>query len=250
MAIVAANFKMHKTAREAASWAQDVAASPHLLQHEVIVFAGYTQLHAVSEALTGQPLRVGAQDVFWEDFGAYTGMVSPGQLIDAGCSHVLVAHSERRRYAHETDRDAARKLRAALRAGLTPVYCVGDVEEPTEGPMSAQTLTAQLRHGLSEVGLDDLRQVVIAYEPVWAIGTGKAATPRQAREAASAIRAAAAKMFGESSAGELHVLYGGSVTEDNVAAFVREDGVDGLLVGGASLEAQEFLRLLAAVAAG
>lgn len=251
MTMVAANFKMHKTVAEACSWAQAVTASPLVGRVEAIVFPGFTALGAVARTIAGDRLRVGAQDVFWEESGAYTGMVSPLQLRDVGCSHVLVAHSERRRYAHETDEEAGRKLRAALGAGLRPVYCLGDVPPSggDPGPQGAlDVLRAQLRAGLSQLTREEIAGVIFAYEPGFAIGTGQAASPREAFDGACTIRDEVAAISGTAAADPVRVLYGGSVTAENVGAFLGQGGLDGLLVGTASLEAGDFLRLLAAVA--
>lgn len=247
MATLAANFKLHKTIAEARAWVGEVASSPYLDRLEVVVYPGFTALHSVAQAIGGRRIGLGAQDVFWEDFGAYTGMVSPGQLRDAGCRHVLVGHSERRRYAHETDEDAGRKLHAAIRAGIRPTYCIGDTEAPGGGRDTAEVLAAQLSTGLRDMEPEEVAQMTFAYEPIWAIGTGQAASPAQALAAAGVIRDTVDRMFG-SGAGPAPVLYGGSVTPDNVRDFLHGGGLSGLLVGTASLDAREFLRLITAVA--
>lgn len=250
MAMVAANFKMHKTVAQACDWTREVAGSPWLDRVEAIVFPSFTALDAVTRTIGGAALRIGAQDVFWEEAGAYTGMVSPLQLRDVGCSHVLVAHSERRRYAHETDADASRKLRAAIGAGLRPIYCLGDDPAAAGRGDPLAGLSSQLREGLGGLTRAQIGQVIFAYEPGFAIGTGRAASPREALDGAAAIRKGVAAISQAEDAGAVRVLYGGSVTADNVHAFLGRGGLDGLLVGTASLEPGEFVRLLAAVVGG
>ena len=242
MAVFAANWKMYKNLAEAAHWASAVAAAPHPPGAEVWVFPPFTALHAVRAAAPG--LLLGGQDVAWADEGAYTGFVSAPQLRDAGCSLALVAHSERRRYAGEHDVLAARKIAALWRAGLTPVYCVGEEQEDRLAGRGAQRLAQQLEAALGELGGQPAGPLVIAYEPVWAIGSGTPATPDEASQAAALIRERVARSLGPL---EVRVLYGGSTSPGTAAAFLREPAIDGLLVGSASLDASTFLAMLEAV---
>lgn len=242
MAILAANWKMYKTIAEAEAWLRAVAVSPWLDRAEVVVFPPLTALHAMRPA-AGR-LSLGAQDVGWTEQGAFTGMVSAGQLRDAGCRYALVAHSERRRYACEDDEIAARKIAALWQAGLIPVYCVGeDASERQAGRGSARI------QGQVDIVLDALSgelggELVIAYEPLWAIGSGAPATAAEAGEAAALIRGRVQAVCGESALARLSLLYGGSTSAASVAGFMSEPLIDGVLVGSASLDPNSFLAML------
>jgi triosephosphate isomerase len=243
--ILAANWKMHKTAAEAVLWAEAVKASPLAAQAELIVLPGFLQIPALARELSGSPVALGAQDVFWAESGAYTGMVSAGQLRDAGCRYALVAHSERRRYAGEDDEGAQRRIRAALEGGLTPIYCVGEDRSQREAGQFREALRAQYEVALAHLSAEEAQAVIVAYEPVWAIGSGRPATPLQAAEVAASIRAGVSELTGLRDG--LRILYGGSVSPQNVGGYLSLGGVDGLLVGSASLDPTEFLALLKAV---
>jgi triosephosphate isomerase len=203
----------------------------------------------VSYLLAGTPLRLGAQDVFWERAGAWTGEVSAAMLASAGCTHVLVGHSERRQHFAETDEHVARKVRAAVDAGLTAIACVGETLAEREAGRTLEVLFAQFDAGPGTLASADLDRLVLAYEPVWAIGTGRNATPAQAAEAHRALRGRARSRWG-GAGGEIRILYGGSVKADNAAALFAEDELDGALVGGASLEAASFVPIVRAAAGG
>lgn len=245
MAILAANWKLHKTTAEAVAWSRAVKGSPFAAQAEVVVMPGFLQIPAVAQEIAGSPLSLGAQDVFSEACGAYTGMVSAAQLRDAGCRYALVAHSERRTYAAEDDRGAHGRIRAALKEGVTPIYCVGESEAERALGNFRTALRAQYDVALAGLSAQEAARVIVAYEPVWAIGSGQPASPEQAAEVAAAIRAGVREISG---LGEgLRILYGGSVAPDNVLGYLQRGGVDGLLVGSASLDAQSFLDLLKAV---
>ncbi len=242
MAMLAANWKMHKTIAEAEAWFGAVAASPRLAKVQVVVFPPLTALGALRDR-AGQ-IALGAQDVAWADDGAFTGMVSAGQLRDAGCRYALVAHSERRRYAGENDEIAAQKIAALWRASLTPVYCVGeDAAErgAGQGPARIRAQVDTVLDGLS----DELQgELVIAYEPVWAIGSGAPATPAQAGEAAALIRERVRERCGPGALTRVSLLYGGSTSAATARGFMAEPLVDGLLVGSASLDPASFLAML------
>ncbi|MDA8344484.1 MAG: triose-phosphate isomerase [Thermaerobacter sp.] len=245
MAILAANWKLHKTTAEAVAWARAVKRSPLAHRAEVIVMPGFLQIPAVAAEIAQSPISLGAQDVFWEQSGAYTGMVSAAQITEAGCRYVLVAHSERRRYAAEDDEGAHARIRAALAHGLTPVYCVGEDMDQRNAGGFRRALKEQYDRGFGGLCADEARRVIVAYEPVWAIGSGQPATPEQASEVAAAIREGVGARTGLLEG--LRILYGGSVAPDNVGGYLLGGGIDGILVGTASLDPIGFLALLKAV---
>lgn len=211
---------------------------------EVAVFAPFTVIGAVAEVFKGSTARLGAQDCFWESSGAFTGEVSPVMLAEAGCHMVLVGHSERRKLFGETDETVNKKIAAALKARLVPVVCVGETLEERESQRTWRVLETQLAAGLRGFAPSDLGKVVIAYEPVWAIGTGKTASPAQAQEAHLFIRGRLANLHGRGFADGVRVIYGGSVSVDNVDTLMSQPDVDGALVGGASLKKDSFLRIM------
>lgn len=244
-----ANWKMHKTVPEALEFAARVSRSIADDERlEVAIAPPYTALHPLSEALRGSAIRLAAQDLFWEDEGAYTGWVSGRMLADLGCRYVIVGHSERRRYAGETDSQIHRKVRAALRHHIRPILCVGETEEERRDGKSATVVEGQLDGALGALGPDQVGYVVIAYEPVWAIGTGLAATAEQANEAIGFIRRLVSDLFGSAVASATRIQYGGSVKADNAAEFFSQPEIDGALVGGASLDAAAFTAIVHAAA--
>jgi len=241
---------MHRTNDEAARLVRTLLAE--LLPApgcDVVLCPPFTALTEVSYLLAGTPLRLGAQDVFWERAGAWTGEVSASMLASAGCTHVLVGHSERRQHFGETDEHVARKVRAAVDAGLTAIACVGETLAERDAGRTLGVLSAQFDAGPGTLASADLGRLVLAYEPVWAIGTGRNATPTQAAEAHRALRERARSRWG-AAGGEMRILYGGSVKADNAAALFAEDELDGALVGGASLEAASFVPIVRAAAGG
>jgi triosephosphate isomerase len=211
---------------------------------EVAVFVPFTAITAVAEVLRGGPVRLGAQDVSAEALGAFTGQISTAMLLDAGCSMTLIGHSERRKLNGETDELVNRKLGAALKAGLTPVVCIGETLDERESQKTWRVLETQIAGGLKGFAPADLAKVVVAYEPVWAIGTGKTASPAQAQEAHNFVRRQLEKLHGGNFASGVRVLYGGSVTAENVDSLMAQPDVDGALVGGASLKKEAFLRIM------
>ncbi|GAB4254184.1 MAG: triose-phosphate isomerase [Thermoleophilia bacterium] len=245
IALMAGNWKMHKTPSEGARFvAELVAALPPLDGVEVVVAPSFPGLPAAVAAAEGSPVAVAAQDVFWESEGAYTGEVSVGMLRDAGARYVIIGHSERRQLFGETDEGVARKVRATLDAGLTPIMCVGESESEREAGRTEERLISQLDGGLGHVRSEELPGLVVAYEPIWAIGTGRTATPEIAQETIAFIRARLADMAGAERASQARVLYGGSVKPDNVRELMSQPDIDGGLVGGASLEVDSFLRIV------
>jgi triosephosphate isomerase len=239
--LMAANWKMYKTPKQAQEFLR--AFLPLVEGHkrdEIAICPPFVCLPAVVEALAGNAVGVGAQNLHWEKEGAYTGEVSAGMLVAVGCTHVIIGHSERRQYFGETDETVNRKLQAALAAGLTPIVCVGEVLQERESGLTEDVLRRQCQRGLRSISGEQARTLVVAYEPVWAIGTGKTATPQIAAEAHLVIRAEAAKALGKEVAQNMRILYGGSVKPENAKALMSESEIDGALVGGASLDPKSF----------
>jgi triosephosphate isomerase (TIM) len=238
------NWKLNGTIAESLALATDVrngvASVPDV---DVAVAPSFTALHAVAERLADGPVMVAAQDCFWEEKGAFTGQVAPSQIADAGCKLVIVGHSERRQLFGELDAAVNLKSRAALRAGLIPIICIGETLAERDAGETLGRIQAQLDGALVDMTDAELEQIVIAYEPVWAIGTGRNATPAQAQEVHRFIRARLATRA-PALAPKLRILYGGSVKPDNIRALMAEEDVDGGLVGGASLSAESFIRLV------
>jgi len=208
-----------------------------------VLMPPFTALTTVASAIAGSPIRLGAQDLHWEEKGAFTGEISPVMLKDVGCTYALVAHSERRQLFGETDRSANRKVLAALAHDLVPVLCVGESDAERDRGVTFVVVDRQVKEGLKDVSESQLDQLVIAYEPIWAIGTGRTATPAQAEEVHQSIRGQLAKLFGSQAAGKVRILYGGSVKADNVDDLMGAADIDGALVGGASLDASSFTRI-------
>lgn len=243
--LLAGNWKMHGTPSEAKQLALELRDRlAGVRGRDVLVAPPFPALLPVVESLRGSGVAVGGQNLHWEDRGAFTGEVSAPMLADAGCTHVIIGHSERRQYFGETDASVARKIPAALRHALTPIVCVGETLEQREAGRTLAVIEAQVTGALDGLGVADVSRLVIAYEPVWAIGTGKVATPAEAEEIHARIRALVAGAASEQVAAQLRILYGGSVKADNIDALMREADIDGALVGGASLKAEEFARIV------
>ncbi len=243
--LLAGNWKMHGTPREAAALATALrGALPGVKGREVLVAPAFTALPVVAEILRGSGILLAAQNLHWEDRGAFTGEVSAPMLVDVGCSHVIIGHSERRQFFGDTDEWVARKVRAALRHGLSPIVCVGETDDEREAGATLRVVERQLRGGLAGLTPTEASRIVVAYEPVWAIGTGKVATPAQAQAVHAAIRQMLADIASPAVAADLRILYGGSVKPDNIDALMREPDLDGALVGGASLKAEDFARIV------
>ena len=244
-ALIAGNWKMHKTGSEAAEAASRlkrlVAAATDV---EVMIAPAFTALFQVAQVLQSSAIALGAQNCHWEQQGAFTGEIAPQMLTDAGCRYVIIGHSERRQLFGESDAAVNRKTRSALAANLIPVFCIGETEAQRDAGETFSALDKQVRDGLREVSFDDPSGFVVAYEPVWAIGTGKTATKEQAQEVHRFIRSLLAELFSEPTADGIRILYGGSVKPDNVGALMAMPDVDGALVGGASLDPEIFSRLV------
>jgi len=236
---------MYKTPAETCTFFDNfrplVAGSQH---RDVVIFPPFVDLGVAVEATAGSAVEIGGQNLFWAKEGAYTGEVSGPMLKAIGCRWVLIAHSERRQYFGETNDSAAKKIVAALESGLTPVYCIGERLEEREAGNTNSVLESQFAHALKHLTQDQFLEIVIAYEPVWAIGTGKVATPEIAEEAHRFIREQARSMFGDDAASECRILYGGSVKPDNIRGLMDQEDIDGALVGGASLDPASFAAIV------
>jgi triosephosphate isomerase len=244
--LMAGNWKMYKTVGEALALVSEIRAGLAVRTPEVDVLVAppFTALYAVSEALRGSGILLAGQNMHWEKDGAFTGEVSGPMLRDGGCSHVILGHSERRQLFGETDEGVARKARAALDQGLTPILCVGETLAERESDRTHEVVERQVERALRALSPDETANSVLAYEPVWAIGTGKAATPEQAQEVHAFIRKRVSASHGEPVAAALRILYGGSVKPENIAALMAQPDLDGALVGGACLKADSFLKIL------
>jgi len=239
--VIAGNWKLFKTVDEAVALIDGIKSSiGSVAGVEVVVAPVFTALSAVVAAAQGSQIRVAGQDCFWEEEGAYTGEVSPRLLKDVGCSHVIIGHSERRQYFGETDETVNRKAKAALAAGLIVVMCVGETLAERENGNTSSVVERQITSGLQGFSKAGLQQLIIAYEPVWAIGTGKTATDAQAQEVHAAIRSLVARLYSQDEADTIRILYGGSVKPENVKGLMAQPDIDGALVGGASLKSDSF----------
>lgn len=243
--LLAGNWKMHYRIDEALALVDElVRLIGPATNRDVLVAPPFTAVAAVAQRLKGSRVQVAGQDLYWEDRGAYTGEVSAPMLAAAGCSHVIVGHSERRQLFGDSDEWVARKAAAALRADLAPIICVGETLAERESGTTLAVVERQTRAALADLGPAALRRIVVAYEPVWAIGTGRVATPEQAQEVHRAIRGILAALAGTEIAATVRILYGGSVKPDNIDALMAQADLDGALVGGASLQAADFARIV------
>lgn len=243
--LIAGNWKMYKTVAEAVDLVEGLLAGlGNPSDREVVVCPPFTALHALSPLLQETPIRLGAQDVYPEVQGAYTGAISPLMLRDLGCQYVIVGHSERRQIFGEQDALINRKLHAALTHGLRPILCVGETKPERDSGRAEAVVVGQLRGCLANVNADAAADLVVAYEPVWAIGTGDTATPADAQSMHAAIRQTLAELLGASAADAIRLQYGGSVKPDNVDELMAKPDIDGALVGGAALKADSFLRII------
>jgi len=243
--LMAANWKMYKNPNQTRDFFRDFL--PMVAGHtrdEIVVCPPYIDLYVGVEAAKGSHVAIGAQDLYWEKEGAYTGEICPSMLLDMGCTHAIIGHSERRQYFGETDDMVNFKLKAALESGLTPIVCVGEVLEEREANLTEDVLRRQCLRAFHALSGKKAGKLVVAYEPVWAIGTGKTATPQLASEAHQLIRGEAAKAFGDEFSQTLRILYGGSVKPENVKGLMAQEEIDGALVGGASLDPKSFAAIV------
>jgi len=239
--VIAGNWKMYKTREEAqaffSAFKPMVAESRHC---DIVIAPPFTALATAVESVEGTAISISAQDVHWEREGAFTGEVSTKMLVEVGCRHVIIGHSERRQFFGDTNESVALKVKAALDAGLTPIVCVGESLSEREGGQMQAVLQKQFEGGLNALTGEGFSRIILAYEPVWAIGTGRTATPEMAAEAHNFLRQQAAKRFTSERSSALRILYGGSVKPDNIRGLMAQVEIDGALVGGASLDPQSF----------
>lgn len=248
---IAGNWKMYKTVREAVETANALKTFVAAVENvDVVICPPFTALADVGRAIAGSNVELGAQDLHWETEGAYTGEISGPMLWELGCTYVIVGHSERRRHFGETDEDVGRKVQAAFAQELLPILCVGETLEERDTGRTEPVIEGQIRTAVTGLGPDTLPRLVVAYEPVWAIGTGRSATGQEANRVSALIRLWLGAAGGGPSADETRVLYGGSVTPETIAEFAGQPEIDGALVGGASLNAEAFAQIVLAAAAG
>lgn len=243
--LISGNWKMYKTGPEAVAFINALKdAVADASEVDIMVAPPFTALSQVAEAAAGTSIGLGAQNLHWESEGAYTGEISAQMLNAAGCQYVIIGHSERRQCFGETDQEINRKIDAAAKAGLFPVFCIGETESQRDAGETFSVLDKQVKNGLEGLFSEKLKSLIVAYEPVWAIGTGKTATKEQAQEVHAYLRKGFAEMYGPEFAQGLRILYGGSVKPSNVKDLMAMEDIDGALVGGASLDPDSFSRLV------
>ncbi len=243
--IIAGNWKLNKTIAEATDLALQLAQElKDTDNREIIIAPIFTALSATNKAIDGSPIQLAAQNCYPETQGAFTGELSPELLADAGCKYIIIGHSERRQLLNETDAFINLKLHKTIETGLKPILCIGETLQQRENGEMQKVLSRQIKGGLSNLTSSQMATVVIAYEPIWAIGTGKTASTAQAQEAHLFIRDLLQKMFDKMVATKTRILYGGSVKPDNIDGLMKQDDIDGALVGGASLKAEDFVRIV------
>ena len=240
-----ANWKMHKTVEESVDFAhQLIGKISESANSDIVIAPPFTSLYPVAEVLRESAIHLSAQNLHWDEKGAYTGEVSAVMLVDVGCKYVIIGHSERRALFNESDGDINRKIKIALKFNLRPIFCIGETSDERESGKTFSVIQKQLKEGLIDLASDDIRQIIIAYEPVWAIGTGRTATPNQAGEVHSFIRNMITEIHGTDVSGKTMILYGGSVNPDNIADLMSQPDIDGALVGGASLDVEKFIKVV------
>lgn len=243
--IIAANWKMNKAVSEAVDFAKELKdLTRDIFNVEIVVCPPFISLAYVGETLKNTSLKLGAQNMHWEKNGAFTGEISPVMLRDAGCHYVIIGHSERREYFRETDEDVNKKVKSALSFNLIPIMCVGEKLQERESGNALKVVERQVKNGLDGLTKEEVKDLVIAYEPVWAIGTGKNASPADANEVHKFIRSILKKLYNEETSNTIKIQYGGSVKPENIDDLMKEEEIDGALVGGASLNINSFMRTI------
>jgi triosephosphate isomerase (TIM) len=242
---IAGNWKMYKTVPEAVNFARELKdQAGQYKKVDILIAPTFTALASVAEVIKGSNVKLGAQNLFWEDQGAFTGEVSALMILSAGCSHVIIGHSERRQYFNETDETVNKRLNKALASGLLPIFCIGETIQQRKAGETEAVIEKQVKQGLLGISTDAMMKITIAYEPVWAIGTGETATPEQAEEMHCFIRKLIQKMYSQEIANQLIIQYGGSVKASNAQELLRQEDIDGALIGGASLELKSFVEII------
>lgn len=245
--IIAGNWKMNKNHLEAIELSKGIRERvTDVSDVEIVICPTFTSLNAVADVIKGSNVALGAQNMHWEENGAYTGEISANMLLTLGCRYVILSHSERRSYFHETDDICALKIAAALKSGLVPIFCVGETKEQREDGITDQVIESQLKGALETLEPDTFDGTVLAYEPVWAIGTGLTATAEQAQEVQAFIRGILGELFGDDIAGRTRIQYGGSMKPSNATELISQPDIDGGLIGGAALDAESFERIIRA----
>jgi triosephosphate isomerase len=243
--IIAGNWKMNKTNSEAIQLVKMIKIKvTDIKKIDMVVCPPFTALSSVNDIVRDSNLKLGAQNLFWEEKGAYTGEISVNMILSTGCSYVIIGHSERRQYFGETDETVNKKIKTALKSGLLPIVCIGETLEQREKGITQEIIDRQIRGGFSGLTSSDISKIIIAYEPVWAIGTGRNATPEQAQEVHSFIRKVLSQMYDKNLSENLRIQYGGSVNTKNSRDLLSQPDIDGALVGGASLEADSFVDII------
>jgi len=243
--LIAGNWKMYTDLTEARKLAIGIKNKVvNVKEVEIVLCPPFVNLLAVYEIIKDTNIKLGAQNLYFEKYGAYTSEINGEMLLGVGCSYVIIGHSERRQYFKESDELLNKKLKAALRVGLTPIFCIGETLEEREKNITEQVIEKQVKEGFKDISKEEMQKIVIAYEPVWAIGTGKTATPQQAQEVHKFIRELITKLYNEKIALEQIILYGGSVKPDNIKGLMAEKDIDGALVGGASLKIDDFVKII------
>lgn len=236
---------MHKTIPESLELVNGLKKNlAGITDREILICPPFTALFAISQSIKGSNINLGAQNVHWETKGAFTGEVSVSMLLDAGCRYVIIGHSERRQYFGETDDAVNKKMHSVFKSGITPIVCIGETLTEREQKATLKVIERQVKTGITGLSTEQAKSLVIAYEPVWAIGTGKTATPQQAQEVHSYIRKLYTEIYKSSCAESVRILYGGSVKPDNMAELMKQPDIDGGLVGGASLDADSFVKIV------
>jgi len=245
--VIAGNWKMFKTVSDAQELVRELKDKvQHIVKTKIILCPPATNLTIVNSLLADSNIKLGAQNLFWEPEGAFTGEISAPMIVSTGAQYVIIGHSERRQYFAESDDTVNMKIKSALKHGLNPILCVGEMLEQREAGITEQVVKGQLTGALAGITADDMENIIIAYEPVWAIGTGKTATPQQAEEVHAFIRKLIAELYQDSTAHRIIIQYGGSVKPDNAAELLGQPDIDGALVGGACLQAESFSAIIAA----
>ncbi|MEE8317781.1 MAG: triose-phosphate isomerase [Candidatus Omnitrophota bacterium] len=243
--IIAGNWKMNKTIDEAVSVAVGLKRKFYTFSEaDIVICPPFTALSKVHDEIIDSSIMLGAQDVYWEEEGAFTGAISINMLKDVGCRYTIVGHSEKRALFGEKDEDVNRKLKAVLKYGMGPIMCIGERIEERDNGMTLECLERQLTRGLKDLPKDDIVRIIVAYEPVWAIGTGRTATPKQAQEAHKFIRELIGRLYDKDTSSKVRIQYGGSVKPENISQLMAQDDIDGALVGGASLDVNSFTEIV------